>query len=135
LIDTLLQAASLLAHKHACACQPEGCATEPRRPAAALLPYTQAKPYGRLDYSHSKNRLMKIAHDNQLLVDHLTVISKAVRAAASDKSATHTTSCTTASAQPGTHCGAVLLGSRQQILCLCAQHNLWMYLSTACLQV
>lgn len=45
----------------------------------------QAKPYGRIDYSHSKNRLMKIAHDNQLLVGHLTVISKAV----SSRSTTH----------------------------------------------
>lgn len=39
----------------------------------------QAKPYRRVDYSHSAVQLMKIAHDNQLLVNHLTTISKAVR--------------------------------------------------------
>jgi hypothetical protein len=39
----------------------------------------QAKPYRRVDYSHSSVQLMKIAHDNQLLVNHLTTISKAVR--------------------------------------------------------
>lgn len=51
-------------------------------------PYTvKAKPYGRIDYSHSKNRLMKIAHDNQLLVDHLTVISKAVPSVTKDAAA------------------------------------------------
>lgn len=38
----------------------------------------QAKPYRRVDYSHSSVQLMKIAHDNQLLVNHLTTISKAV---------------------------------------------------------
>jgi hypothetical protein len=40
----------------------------------------QAKPYRRVDYSHSSVQLMKIAHDNQLLVNHLTTISKAVSA-------------------------------------------------------
>lgn len=38
----------------------------------------QAKPYRRVDYSHSSVQLMKISHDNQLLVNHLTTISKAV---------------------------------------------------------
>jgi hypothetical protein len=39
----------------------------------------QAKPYKRIDYSHSAVELMKIAHDNELLVKQLTTISKAVR--------------------------------------------------------
>lgn len=39
----------------------------------------QAKPYRRVDYSHSSVQLLKISHDNQLLVNHLTTISKAVR--------------------------------------------------------
>lgn len=38
----------------------------------------QAKPYHRVDYSHSKVKLMKIAHDNQLLVQRLTSISHKV---------------------------------------------------------
>lgn len=38
----------------------------------------QAKPYKRADFSHSAVDLLKIAHDNQLLVQHLTTISKAV---------------------------------------------------------
>lgn len=43
-----------------------------------VLGCVQAKPYRRVDYSHSSVQLMKIAHDNQLLVNHLTTISKAV---------------------------------------------------------
>lgn len=35
----------------------------------------QAKPYPRADYSHSATQLMKIGHDNQLLVERLTEIS------------------------------------------------------------
>eukprot|EP00877_Chromochloris_zofingiensis_P012380 jgi/Chrzof1/7396/Cz02g21360.t1 len=34
-----------------------------------------AKPYPRADYSHSATQLMKIGHDNQLLVERLTEIS------------------------------------------------------------
>jgi len=48
----------------------------------------QAKPYKRVDYSHSKVSLMKIAHDNQLLVQHLTTISKAVSSTAAPPAAT-----------------------------------------------
>jgi hypothetical protein len=44
-----------------------------------VLAGMQAKPYRRVDYSHSSVQLMKISHDNQLLVNHLTTISKAVR--------------------------------------------------------
>jgi hypothetical protein len=39
----------------------------------------QATPYQRADYSHSTTKLMKIAHDNQLLVKRLTSISHKVR--------------------------------------------------------
>uniref|UniRef100_A0A383WPK5 Uncharacterized protein n=1 Tax=Tetradesmus obliquus TaxID=3088 RepID=A0A383WPK5_TETOB len=39
-------------------------------------PYVpKAKPYQRADYSHSTVKLMKIAHDNQVLVKRLTSIS------------------------------------------------------------
>lgn len=38
----------------------------------------QAKPYQRADYSHSTVKLMKIAHDNQVLVKRLTSISHKV---------------------------------------------------------
>lgn len=48
----------------------------------------QAKPYKRVDYSHSKVSLTKIAHDNQLLVNHLTTISKAVSSTAAQPAAT-----------------------------------------------
>eukprot|EP00878_Enallax_costatus_P016102 GHUV01016884.1.p1 GENE.GHUV01016884.1~~GHUV01016884.1.p1 ORF type:complete len:404 (+),score=126.99 GHUV01016884.1:738-1949(+) len=40
-------------------------------------PYVpKAKPYARAEYSHSNNRLVKIAHDNQKLVERLTEISR-----------------------------------------------------------
>lgn len=38
----------------------------------------QARPYARADFSHSNNRLMKIAYDNQKLVQRLTNISRKV---------------------------------------------------------
>jgi hypothetical protein len=59
----------------------------------------QAKPYQRADYSHSTTKLMKIAHDNQLLVKRLTSISHKVR---------HVAAQPPSSAElhiPAAHCG------------------------------